>query len=203
MSPIIYPAVLVSYLIGAFPTGHVLASLQGVNIRAKGSGGTGATNVLRSLGWKWGLLTLAIDIGKGLAATWLGRWADDGSGWATGACVLAAVAGHSWPVYIGFRGGKSVATFAGPVAALYPGYTVIAAGLFFSVLALTRYVSLGSILSTALLVGLILASPGPVPVKLGFLGSGLIIVWRHKENVKRLLAGTENRFSSSAQNQGR
>lgn len=196
-------AILVSYLIGAFPTGHVLANLQGINIRTKGSGGTGATNVLRNLGWKFGLLTLIIDVLKGLTGAGIGLWADDGTGWILGGSIFAAVAGHSWPVYIGFRGGKSVATFIGPVSALYPMFTVLAAGVFFAVFALTRYISLGSLLGTALLVALILVSPGPVPVKAAFLGSGLVIVFRHKDNIKRLLAGTENRFGSSAQNQGR
>lgn len=196
-------AVLASYLIGSFPTGYLLGSLKGINIRGRGSGGTGATNVLRTMGWKFGFLTLGVDVGKGLAALALGRAVGDSDGWVAAACVLAAVVGHSWPIYIGFRGGKSVATLAGPAAVLYPGYTLAAGAAFFIVLAVTRYVSLGSIVGVSLLVGLALTSPGPVFMKISLLGSGVVVLYRHKDNIRRLLAGTENRFGTQAQYQGR
>lgn len=187
--------ILLSYLIGAVPTGYLLARRRGMDIRAVGSGGTGATNVLRNMGWQAGLLTVLIDVSKGLIAVALGTWAGGPQSWALAGCVVAAVAGHAWPVYIGFRGGKSVATAIGAVVAVFPTVALLGAALFVAVVYVTRYVSLGSLLVDLMIVTWGWLSPVSLAMKLMLTLSGAIVAYRHRGNIERLLAGTENRIS--------
>lgn len=189
-------AVVASYLIGALPTGYLLARLRGLDIRNHGSGGTGATNILRALGWKSAVVTGLVDVGKGVAGVALGLWAGGGFGhWALALTIIAAVAGHAWPVYIGFRGGKSVATALGIVFWLAPVPTAIGLTVFVACVGLTRFVSLGSIIGTlTVCLQVLVGSAYEWPVKLGVLGVTAIVIWRHHENIGRLLAGNENRL---------
>lgn len=189
-------AILGSYLIGALPTGYVLAKLRGFDIRSRGSGNTGATNILRTLGWKAALVTGIVDVGKGVAGVALGQWAGGGTEhWVLALTTIAAVAGHAWPVYIGFRGGKSVATALGVVGWLAPVPTAIGLTVFAVIVGLSRYVSLGSIVGTLTVCLQVLAGPDhPWSVKLGILGMTVIVISRHHANISRLLAGNENRL---------
>jgi glycerol-3-phosphate acyltransferase PlsY len=184
-----------AYAFGSIPSGFLLGRSAGIDdIRRHGSGNVGATNVLRTLGWRPALLVLALDVAKGLVGVFLGRWAGGTPEWqAAGGC--AAIVGHVWPFTIGFRGGRGVATGLGVVLALDPIAALVAAGNFVLVVGLTRYVSLGSITATALAV-ITLGLRGGTwgQLILSGLGAGAII-WRHRPNVQRLLAGHENRFS--------
>lgn len=197
---------LVSYLLGSIPTGYWVAkSLRGIDIRDYGSGSTGATNVLRVVGKGAGLLTLVVDVLKGTAAVAVARWGI-AQPWATvppawqDYCLLAsaliAVVGHSKPIWLGWRGGKSVATGLGVLLALNWPTAVATFGVFLLVLALSRIVSLSSIvaaLSLPLWFWLLTAS-------LPFVGFGILasafVIWRHQSNIQRLLAGTEPRLGA-------
>lgn len=187
-------AAVAAYLIGALPTGYVVARLRGIDIRSRGSGGTGATNILRALGWQAALLTGLVDVGKGVAGVALGHWAAGPDHWAVAVTSVAAVAGHSWPVYIGFRGGKSVATALGVVAWLAPVPTAIGLALFIVCVGLTRFVSLGSIVGTLAVALQMLNGPYSWPLRLGVLVIAAIVIGRHHANIGRLLAGNENRI---------
>jgi glycerol-3-phosphate acyltransferase PlsY len=179
--------------VGAIPVGYLVARLLGVDIRGRGSGNIGATNVLRTAGWTPALATLAGDVVKGYAATWLGSQAGPGPAWAGAAAVLA-VAGNCWPVFLGFRGGKGVATGLGAFLRITPWAVVPAAAVWGALVASFRFVSLASVCAVLGLPLAILALGYP-PV---FAGAGLlvagIVVARHHENIRRLLAGTESRF---------
>jgi acyl phosphate:glycerol-3-phosphate acyltransferase len=190
--------VLAAYLIGAIPVGFLVArAAGGTDIRRAGSGNIGATNVLRTLGIGPAVITLVGDIVKGYLAVTAAR-AIGTEGWAAAAGVVAAVAGNCWPVFLAFRGGKGVATGLGGFLALIPWAVAPAAGLWILVTALSRYVSLGSIVACASL-----------PVGAGLLGyprhavvaaavTAAIIIWRHRENVVRLAGGTERRLGERA-----
>ncbi|MCL5676505.1 MAG: glycerol-3-phosphate 1-O-acyltransferase PlsY [Firmicutes bacterium] len=202
-------AVAAAYLIGAIPFGFLMGLwAKGVDIRRYGSGATGGTNVLRVLGWGPALTTALLDAAKGTVATLLGVYLDHGTaapfglpgpGWLAAFCGLAAVAGHSWPIYLGFKGGKSVATGAGSMLALFPFYIFLGLPVFLLVVALTRFVSLGSILSTLTITLLVIFRQPLLSDKVWALGIALIVIYRHNANIKRLLAGTESRFGQRVQ----
>lgn len=197
-------AVIAAYLLGAIPFGYVLGRLvKSVDIRSYGSGATGGTNVLRVLGWGPALATAVLDISKGTAATLIGVGLDrampapfglPGTGWMASLCALAAVAGHSWPVYLRFRGGKSVATGAGSLLAVIPMAIAYALPVFVLTVAATRFVSLASLLATLAAVLYVVLRATPVSYKVWIIGIGLIVFYRHNANIKRLLTGRENRF---------
>ena len=187
-------AVVAAYLVGAIPFGWLLGRLAGgLDVRRMGSGNIGATNVARSLGPWAGILTLALDVGKGAAAVW-------GAGKITGqpgvavAAGLAAVAGHVFPVYLGFKGGKGVATGLGAFLVLAPGATLGAGALFVAAAAATRRVSVGSILAAASLPVILLLFREAPGLVLAGLASSLLILFRHSENIRRILSGTEPRI---------
>ncbi len=198
--------IIFSYLIGSFPTGFVFAKLiKGVDIRTIGSKSTGATNTSRLLGTKIAIIVLLIDILKGLIATVfisrlnfgdLGLQAD----WIQLIAGVCAILGHIFPVWIGFKGGKGVGTGAGMLLGLMPLELIIGFALFIIVVALTRYISLGSILiATFVFVALLVESiylKYQVPIShlaisIVFL---LAILITHRGNIKRLINGTENKF---------
>lgn len=194
---------IAAYLVGAVPSGYLIARAKGVDIRKVGSGNIGATNVFRTLGRPWGILTFVADALKGLVPTYVfplvaERYAGVTSGCGLPLlCAVMTIVGHNWPVYLGFRGGKGVATTAGCLIGIAPA----AAGIGFAIWALvflaTRYVSLASI-ATAVAVPAsswwLYGSDGIMrPAVLT--GLGVLVVIRHQSNIKRLLNGTENRFS--------
>ena len=192
-------AVAVAYLVGSVPFGYLIVRLRGGgDVRETGSGGTGATNVTRRAG-KWaGLLTLVLDALKGtLVALLARRLLADGMGvdWWVVAASLAAVVGHVFPVWLGFRGGKGVATGLGVFLGLAPLAVLCALPVFVLVVWLTRYVSLGSITAAALLPLFVwLTGEGRAPLLTAAALGGALIVYMHRANIGRLLSGTENKL---------
>ena len=189
-------AIVAAYLIGAVPIGYLIGRAFGVaDIRRHGSGNIGAANVLRTVGRLPGLLTLGGDIAKGYAAVAFGATLvggpSGGDAGAPAACAVAAVIGNCWSVFLGFRGGKGVATGLGALLRLVPWAMLPAAAVWLGVTVSFRYVSLGSILAAlcAALGALLLGYPGPSV--LAAFGVGTIVVVRHHANIARLLAGHE------------
>ena len=178
---------------GAIPVGYVVARILGVDIRSRGSGNIGATNVLRTSGWMPALATLVGDVAKGYAATWLGSRAGPEPGWAAAAAILAVV-GNCWPVFLGFRGGKGVATGLGVFLRITPWAVVPAAAVWLVLVASLRFVSLASICAVAGLPVAIFALGYPPVLAVAALVIAGIVIVRHHENIQRLLSGTENRF---------
>jgi glycerol-3-phosphate acyltransferase PlsY len=197
----LYPALslISAYLLGGIPFGYLLVrALTGKDVRAMGSGNIGATNVLRTTG-KWaGILTLALDIGKGALAVWIADRASNSSPLWMALAALAVVLGHAFPVFLKFQGGKAVASFVGAFLYLTPLPLAAVTVVFVVIVAVTRFVSLGSIIGALLFplaVWLLLQPPAPIWIA-AMLG-GAFIIWRHKSNIERLRAGTENVFSLS------
>ena len=206
---------LVDYLLGSLPMGYLLGRLlKGIDIREYGSGSTGATKVLRTLGKGPGLLVLLVDVGKGALAIALINWAYASASWFNGpvsATVdralwfpwivilggLAAILGHSKSIWLNFTGGKSVATSLGILLAMHWPVGLAILGIFSIVLALSRIVSLSSItaaLALPLLMGLMAQ---PLPYVLFAIAGGIYVIWRHWSNIQRLLAGTEPRLGQN------
>ena len=195
MMPVL--ALVAAYLIGAIPFGFLLVKwTTGADIRASGSGNIGATNVLRATGWKAGAATLLLDIAKGYFAVWLaGRMSGDNSAWMS-AAALAVMAGHAYPIFLGGKGGKAVASFVGAYLCLTPLPLAATLVVFAVMVAATRHISVGSIVGAgAFPLAVWLISHPPLPVLLAAIVSGAFIVYRHRENMQRLRAGTENVFS--------
>jgi glycerol-3-phosphate acyltransferase PlsY len=194
---------LTAYLLGAIPNGLLIGRIKGVDIRKVGSGNIGATNVFRSLGRGWGILTFVLDALKGLIpalafplilARLTGQPVNRDFGILFG---VAAIAGHNWPVYLGFKGGKGVATSAGVLLGIAPAAVLVGAVCWGVVCAVSRYVSLASIAAAVAvpIAGWILYLPLRGPLLPGVLTVlGAVIIIRHRANIQRLRAGTENRF---------
>ena len=185
----------VAYVLGSIPFSYLVARRRGIDVRTTGSGNVGATNVMRTAGRAAGLFAFALDFLKGAAATALARWALGGGLWPALAAA-AAVLGHMYPVWLGFRGGKGVATGAGAFLVLVPLPTAAALASFAAVAALTRYVSVGSIAGASVLA---LASffLGPRPVAWSATAVALLILWKHRGNLQRIAAGRENRMGAA------
>jgi glycerol-3-phosphate acyltransferase PlsY len=193
-------AVAAGYLVGSIPFGLLLGRLRrGLDVREVGSGSMGTTNVLRAIGPGAAAATFALDVAKGAAAVRVARSLDAGSAGEV-AAGLAAMAGHSWPVFAGFRGGKSVATAFGVVLELSPEAAVWALAGGLSTLAVSRTVSVASMasaMSATVGAGIVAARGGRVaPLVFTALASTLIVV-RHGDNVRRLLRGLEPRLGAS------
>lgn len=194
---------LTAYLLGSIPFGYLLVRFfRKEDIRSTGSGNIGATNVARSGAKGLGLLTLLLDLGKGLLAVLLARHLAPGtpgfpSDLAVGAAV-AAVLGHVFPVWLGFKGGKGVATALGVFLALAPIVALAAVAVFVLMVAVTRIVSLASIVAAAVLpVFAMLLLPDRSPVYLGgVIFVALLVIVKHQANIQRLVAGTESRFGA-------
>lgn len=198
MSPIV--AIVAAYLVGAVPVGFVVARLFGVaDIRRHGSGNIGATNVLRTAGRLPALLTLAGDMGKGFGAVALGGALAGGEPAATAAAAVAAIAGNCWSVFLGFRGGKGVATGLGALLRLVPWAVLPAVVVWLAVTMSFRYVSLGS-LTAAACVPLGAAVLGyPAASVAAAAVAAVIVILRHRDNIARLLAGSERRLGERRQ----
>jgi glycerol-3-phosphate acyltransferase PlsY len=183
--------VIMGYFIGSIPFALLLARRWGVlDLRHIGSGNVGATNVLRSLGLKPGVIVVMLDMGKGAASVLVADRVYGGNT-APALAGLAAVIGHVFPVWLGFRGGKGVATACGVFSVLTPVAALASLGVFISVVLLTRYVSVGSMLASATLPPVAYATGSPEPaVGVACAVAGLILV-RHRTNVARVLGGTE------------
>ncbi|HID39797.1 MAG TPA: glycerol-3-phosphate 1-O-acyltransferase PlsY [Calditrichaeota bacterium] len=201
---------LVSYLSGSFPTAIIAGKmLRKIDIREHGSGNAGATNVFRVLGWKAGVSVLLIDMLKGfIPVFWLAPLIYNGAGdyliYYRILAAVGAIAGHVWTVFAGFKGGKGVGTSAGVFLGLAPWPLTIALLVFIILVALTRYVSLGSLLAALTFLTVLLMQryvwSMPIPDVLIYLGTVVVIlIWyAHRSNIKRLLQGTENKISFSS-----
>ena len=184
---------LLAYLLGSLPVGLLLAKVKGQDPRKAGSGNIGATNVMRTSGKALGTLTLAGDVLKGLLPTALAMRAGEPQ-FLVAAVALAAFVGHLFPVYLGFRGGKGVATALGVFMALSYLAVLIDIAVFACVLYAWRYVSLGSLVAAALMPVLLLALKAPAAYVLLCLAVMLLIFAKHAKNISRLMAGTESRM---------
>ena len=186
----------VCFLIGSLPFGAWIVRWRtGEDVTQLGSGNMGATNVLRTSGKLAGLLTLALDIGKGVLAVWLADRVTAGNVTVMSAAAVAVMLGHGYSPFMKFKGGKAVASFAGAFAYLVPLPFFCIAILFIAVVCYSRYISLGSVCGAIffpLAVWMILHPP--LPVLLAALVAATFIVWRHQSNIERLRLGTENRF---------
>ena len=190
---------VVGFLLGSVPFSYLLAkSVGGLDIRAVGSGNVGATNVARSAGWRLGVLALLLDAAKGAAAAAAGRaFAAETDAILAGAVASGmAILGHVFTPWLGFRGGKGVATGAGVFAILCPWALGVSLAAFASAVALSRMVSLGSVAAAVMLpiAALGLGAPRPVVV-LGF-GAGALILFTHRTNIARMLTKSESRLGS-------
>jgi glycerol-3-phosphate acyltransferase PlsY len=185
----------VAYLLGSLSFAVLLVRLStGKDIRAEGSGNAGATNVLRAHGKKLGLAVAALDIAKGALAVFLVRQVTADPRYAA-AAAFAAILGHVFPIFYGFRGGKGVATAVGAFGVLAPLPTLVCVGVFVAVVAVSRYVSLGSVVAMVLLppvAGLLFHAPKAV-VLAGAATAALILL-KHRENLRRLALGEERRL---------
>jgi len=194
---------LIAYLLGTLLGSLVLGRLRGVDIRSQGSGNAGATNAMRTQGVIFGLVVLLIDVSKGaVAAAWLpfahlpgaAPDVDISREWLSLACGTAVILGHIYPVWFGFRGGKGVATVVGVVGALQPPLLLPLICSWFAVVLLTGYVGLASMLAgVTLVVTVYVQAAGISPLLLFCLGVTLLVIYTHRGNVARMLAGTENR----------
>ena len=192
-----------AYVLGSIPFGVLVTKLYGGgDVRAVGSGNIGATNVARAAGPLAGVLTLLFDVAKGAASVWVAaRFSNESAAWMTIAGV-AALIGHCFPVWLGFRGGKGVATAAGVFGVLCPFALLGALVLFIVVFTFWRYVSLASISAAAAMPLLVyfLWAPGhapPLVVTSGALAAAMLIVFKHDANIQRLVQREEPKFSFS------
>ena len=211
--------VLLAYLLGSIPFGLIVSKSQGMDIREHGSRNIGATNVWRVMGKKFGLMTFAADVLKGLAAVLVAKWLAAhweihvalphgherieflSGDYAGIAAAMGCILGHSFPVWLGFKGGKGVATSLGVISGMMPLAALLAFALWGVVFKISRFVSFASIIAAAALpvivVGLIFAGGLRGWGNFFFaVAAGILVIWRHRENIKRLVAGTENRFGA-------
>jgi glycerol-3-phosphate acyltransferase PlsY len=221
MALVIATIVFVAYLLGSIPFGLLVSKSQGVDIRQQGSGNIGATNVWRVLGRKWGLITFVGDMAKGWIAVVAGQLIAQRMGihvplphglervdhlqadFAGIAAALGCILGHSFPVWLKFKGGKGVATSLGVIFGMMPLAALIDFALWGIVFKISGYVSLASIIAAlalpVLVIGLLIAG---LLTGWGYfffsVAAGMLVVWRHRENIKRLVAGTESSFKKRA-----
>jgi len=202
-------AVVIAYLLGAIPFGYLMVKFStGKDVRASGSGNIGATNVLRTAGRVQGVATLALDMAKGFVAVWIAAKLTENTLaeplW-TSAAALAVMAGHSFPIFLHFRGGKAVATFIGAFLYLTPEPMIATMVLFIVLVAGTRYISAASVIAAGTFpLGVWLILHPPMEVLTASVVAGAFIVYRHKANFERIHAGTENvfRWSRTSSSQG-
>jgi glycerol-3-phosphate acyltransferase PlsY len=195
-------AVIIAYLIGSIPFGYLIVRAKGGgDVRATGSGGTGATNVSRRAGKAAGVFTLILDALKGALAVIVSKSMlhAGNTDWFVAAAAIAAIVGHIFPIWLRFRGGKGVATGAGVFLALSP-FAVVCAGLVFvAVVGLTKYVSLGSMIAAATIPLFAWWFVEPVvdlrPILTAAVAGALLIVYAHRGNIARIINGTEPRIS--------
>jgi acyl phosphate:glycerol-3-phosphate acyltransferase len=189
---------LLAYLIGGLPFGYWFVRLSaGKDIRTMGSGNIGASNVHRTLGRKPGVIVLLLDVLKGFTAVWLAAVISRGDSSALAVAALSVMLGHCYPVFLRFRGGKAVACFIGAFLYLTPFSVAIVGVVFIAVVALTRFISLASIIGALLFpLPVWLVEQAEPPILIASIAAALLIVYRHKGNIARLRAGTEHVFSA-------
>jgi len=189
--------VLAAYLLGSIPNGLLIARLKGVDLQKVGSGNIGATNVFRCVGKGWGIAAFVLDAVKGFVpAFFFPRLLESAPPWLGLACGVAAVAGHNWPVWLKFKGGKGVSTSAGMLLGIAPAAVGVGFAVFALTVALTRFVSLGSILAAIAVPAAYLWMNGAENRLLAgaLVVMGALVIFKHRANVGRLLRGTEPRI---------
>ena len=199
-------SLLLGYLLGSIPSGFLAGRwCKGIDLRTIGSGSTGATNVLRNVGKGPALVVFLVDVGKGAAAVLLARTLSEGlvgmelmRNWLEVLAGLAALAGHIWPVWLGFKGGKAVATGFGMFLGLAWPVGLACFGLFMAVISIFRIVSLSSVVAAIGLPLLMLLSGGSNAYVVVSLVASLMVLWRHRSNIERLIAGTEPKIGQKA-----
>jgi glycerol-3-phosphate acyltransferase PlsY len=189
-------AIVIAYALGGIPFGLIVVRIKtGDDVRKAGSGNIGATNVLRTAGRLAGVLTLLLDAAKAWFAVWLADRLTGGDIMWTSFAALAVLAGHAFPPWLGFKGGKAVASFVGAFAYLAWLPLVAVLLIFIALLAVTRYLSLGSIVAAGLFPFACWMILHPAwPVLVAALGAAVLIIWRHRANIDRIRAGNENIF---------
>jgi glycerol-3-phosphate acyltransferase PlsY len=192
-------AVTLGYVVGSIPFAYLLSRRQGIDLRRAGSGNVGASNVLRTTGVRAAVLAMVLDGIKGTLAVVMAQLLSVGLV-ATVAAAFASVVGHVYPIWLRFRGGKGVATAAGAFALLAPEALGIAAGVFVIAVVVTRFISIGSIAAALTLVLVAVITDVPDVVAIGAIASMLIIVYRHRGNLARLIDGTERRIGQRVLN---
>lgn len=185
-------AIALGYVAGSIPFAYLLTRRRGIDLRRVGSGNVGAANALRATGVGTAVLAMCLDGLKGAVAVVIAQRLAGGVGTAV-AAGLASVIGHIYPVWLGFRGGKGVATAAGVFAVLAPMALAAAGVVFVLAVSITRYISVGSLLGTAALAAATAISGAHLSVLIGALATAVLIVQRHRGNLARLRAGTERR----------
>lgn len=185
-----------AYLLGSLSGSLLLGRLRGVDIRTQGSGNAGGTNALRTQGWRFALGVVLIDVGKGALAAGLAAYTLPGPDRAVGmfAAILAAIAGHVWPVFHGFRGGKGAATLVGGLAVAWPLALVPVLATWVASVVITGYVGLSTIFAAIALAVFSSLPPIFLPRFAFAVVVAVLIVYTHRDNLRRLRAGTESRF---------
>lgn len=192
--------VIISYLLGNISTSTIIAKkMFNVDIRTQGSGNPGSTNVLRTLGKKAGAMTFAGDLLKGLVAVLIARGIAILTGidevTAAYVAVIAVVSGHNWPISLGFKGGKGVATSLGAMIGMNPVIALSCFGIFLVIVAITRYVSLGSIVGIAASPLFMIATQNKKGIVVTLFLT-ISVIYTHRENIKRLINGTERKIGA-------
>jgi len=190
--------ILASYLLGSVPFGFIAARIRGVDITRQGSGNTGATNVLRTIGAAWAVPVLLLDVGKGALSAYLGlRYLGMGT---LGALIAGAfaIAGHNWSVFLRLRGGKGVATSAGVLLVAFPMIIAVAVGVFLLTVLVTRYVSAGSLLGAWSAFLFSLTPEYGWTERASVLILVCLITYQHRANIRRLLGGNESKIGQKA-----
>lgn len=203
--PVVALVLLAAYLLGSLSGSLLLGRLRGVDIRTLGSGNAGGTNAFRTQGAAFALGVVAIDIGKGALAAWLAlqagaQWFEPAQARALGwSAALAATVGHVWPLWHGFRGGKGAATAMGGVVVLWPQVAPALLGLWVLTLILSGYAGLSTVLAgLALAAAALLLPEAGEPLRPAFCAAiGLLLVYTHRGNLRRLRLGTESRFDKA------
>lgn len=192
-------SVIIAYLVGSISFSYLFGRLfKGIDIRKHGSGNAGATNTLRVLGVGPAITVLALDVAKGILAVWVPVWFGQDNLWLQAGCGIAAIAGHNWPIYFGFKGGKGIATTIGVMATLAFLPSLIAGIIAILAIVLTRFVSLGSLLFTGLLPFCLLFMGKPMEIVIVSVLVALFSFVRHRSNIVRLVRGQENKIGSKA-----
>ena len=189
-----------AYFVGAAPASYVAGWLKGIDLRQQGSKNLGATNVYRVLGWRYALPVALFDVAKGAVPVLLfPRWGGDRWEWFPAVLGAVAVLGHVFSPFVGFKGGKGVATAAGVFLALAPVAVAITLPVWAVSLWLTGYVSLSSLIAAITLPILVAVTQAGRPALVAAIALALMIVYTHRANIRRLLAGTESRFRTRKQ----
>ena len=195
--------VVLAYLVGSLSWGYMLLRWRlGTDVREYGSGRTGMANVLRTGGGKMAAVVFALDVGKGVLAVIMAKEATGASG-AEVAAALAALVGHNWPVFLGFRGGRGILTALGGLSMMAPVPAVVATAIWLATAFGSRYISLGSIIGVlagaGTLIGLVMLAGWYSQTYMIFAGvAAAMIIWQHRDNIQRLLQGNERRIGAPA-----